>query len=84
MKQKEINLAEEYYKIRTKNPKTKMTWNEFFDKFGIPEEARTDFAVGAIMNNYLKMKKVDVDVEYEKWKKEKSITKRIWRFFRRN
>jgi len=49
---REVDLAEEYYKIITKNPKTKMTWDDFFDKLKISKEVRTDFAVEAILNKY--------------------------------
>ena len=55
MKKKDTNLGEEYYKIVTENPESEMTWDDFFDKFKIPKESRTDFAVGAILNYYKKI-----------------------------
>ncbi len=52
MKDKNRNLSEEYYKILKGNPRTEMTWDDFFDRFNIPKESRLDFGVACILNGF--------------------------------
>ena len=52
---KNVNLALEFYKIVSKNPKTNMTWDDFFDNFNIPKKDRSDFGVACIYNKYNKI-----------------------------
>ncbi len=52
MRDKNINLSEEYYKILKGNPRTEMTWDDFFDRFSIPKSSRLDFGVACILNGF--------------------------------
>jgi len=47
------NLAEELRKVLKELPEgSTMTWDDFFDKMEVPEELRTDYAVGCILRQY--------------------------------
>ena len=62
MRDKNLNLSEEYYKIVKDNPYTKMTWDEFFDMVNLPKKLRLDFGCACILRGFNKIYKENNDI----------------------
>ena len=52
---KDNDLSAEYVKLLDSGEFKDMTWDDFFDKHGVPVEARTDMAVASIMNGAIEI-----------------------------